>query len=60
MNLKGVLDQANQYIGFKNNVRPTVTLATTFLNLSGEVNLYVQFLYGPQTIWNHTQRQISG
>ena len=40
--------------------RPTGTLAMTFLKPMGRENLYLRFGYSPQTICNHTQRQVPG
>ena len=36
------------------------TLVTTFHKPAGKENMYVQFVYGPYTILNHTQGQVSG
>ena len=38
----------------------TSTLATAFHRTIGEENPYVLFVYGPLTICNHTQGQVSG
>ena len=40
-------------------ITKTDTLATTFHNTMGEVNPYVRFGYGPQTICNQTQVKVS-
>ena len=60
MNLKYILDQSKQLIHTNNSVHPTGTPATTFLEPAGETNLYVQFVYVPQTIFNHTRGQVIG
>ena len=36
------------------------TLATSFLKPAGGASLYIQLLYGPLMIYNHTQGQVSG
>ena len=38
----------------------TATLSMTFLKHVGESNPHVQFLYSPQTNFNHTRGQVSG
>ena len=43
-----------------NYARPNGTLATTFIKPAGEVNLYVLFGYGPQTILYNNQGKLSG
>ena len=58
--LKEILDQSKQLIKVKNNKNPTSTLSMTFLIPEGGSNIYVQFLYIPQTISNHTQGQVLG
>ena len=59
VNLKEILYQSKQSIDVNMQFHPTGTLATTLLNPPGEENPYVQFLYGPQKIFNHTQGQLS-
>ena len=58
-NLKYILDK-KQSIEVNKSEHPTVTLSTTPHKTVGEANLYVHFGYGPQTIHNNTQRQVSG
>ena len=41
-------------------ITKTATLTTIFHKPVGEVNMYVRFRYGPLTILNHTQGQVSG
>ena len=53
-NLKDILDQSKQSIGANNNLHPTGTLATTFINPAREVNMYVLLVYSPQKIFNYT------
>ena len=43
----------------KNDEHPTGTLATTFPKSAGEENVYVRFVYIPQTILHHTRGQVS-
>ena len=59
-NLKDILDQEKQYIEAKKDEHPTGTLTITFHKPTGEANLYIWFRYGPQIIFNHTRRQVSG
>ena len=58
--LKDILDQAKQSIADNNSEHKTSTLATTFHKPVGRENPYVWFGYSPQTIFNHTRRQVSG
>ena len=41
-------------------IKITGTLNTTFHIPAGEANLYVCFVYGPLTIYNHIRGQVSG
>ena len=50
-NLKDILDQENQSIEANKFEHPYGTLATTFHKPVGEGNLYIRFLYIPQTIF---------
>ena len=50
--LKDILDQAKQSIDENKSEHPTGTLAMTFQKPAGEANIYVQFGYSPQTIYN--------
>ena len=54
-----ILDQAKKSMEAKKYEYPTGTLNMTFQKPAGEANLYVQFLYGPQTIFNHTLGKVS-
>ena len=58
-NLKYILNQAKQSIDVNKSEHPTSTLATTFHKPSWEVNMYVQFGYGPQKLFWHTWGQVS-
>ena len=44
----------------KGKITKPRTLTTTLHKLTGEANLYVRFGYGPLTIFEHTQGQVSG
>ena len=59
-NLKGFFYQAKQLIEANKSEHTTVTLTTTFHRPVGEANPYIQIVCSPQTICNHTQRQVSG
>ena len=59
-NLKDILDQKNQSIDVNKKLQSTGTLLTTFRKHTGAEDLYVQFGYNPQKIYNHTQEQVSG
>ena len=59
-NLMRFFYQAKQLIEANNSEHTTGTLTTTFHRPVGEANPYIQIVYGPQTICNHTQRQFSG
>ena len=54
------MDKAYQSIDVNKQLHPTGTINTTFHKLAGKANMYVQFGYGPQTVCNQTQRQVSG
>ena len=50
---------SSQYLDNDKWKHKTGTLVTTFHKPTGEVNLYVIFVYVPQIIFNHTQGQAS-
>ena len=50
-NFKGILYQHNKSIEANKSKHSTGTLAMTFHKPAGEANPYVQFGYGPQTIF---------
>ena len=57
--MKYILDEQKQSIHVKNYEHPTGTLATIFPKSAGEENVYVRFVYIPQTILHHTRGQVS-
>ena len=52
MKFKDIFYEAKQ-------LHPTGIISTTFLNSAGELNLYVQFVYGPQKMFNYTKGKLS-
>ena len=57
---KDISYQSKRLIYFNNYENTTVTFAMTFLNTTGEENLYSWFEYALQKIYNHAQIQVSG
>ena len=47
-------------IDVNNQLQSTGNISKNSHKHDGEANMYVQFVYDPQTIWNHTQWQVSG
>ena len=45
-------------IDINKNVHPTGNLTTTFIKPAVEENPYIQFAYGPHTIFNNTQGKV--
>ena len=58
--LTDILDQENQSVEVNKSEHPNGTLTTTFQKPVGVENPYVWFGYSPQTIFNHTRRQVPG
>ena len=58
-NLKDILDQDNQPIDGDKSEHPTGTLVKTVHKPEGGGNTFLQFRYGPLTIFWHTQEQVS-
>ena len=58
-NLKDIFDQEEQSIDVNTQLQPTGTIATNLPTTEGEASPYVKFGYGPNTIYNHNQGQVS-
>ena len=58
MNLKDVLDQTKKMISVNKQLHQTDILSTNFFNPAGKLNMHIQFIYGPHTIFNLSQVHI--
>ena len=59
-NFNDILDQQKQFIDVNKQLQSAVTLTTTPQKPTGKEHPYVQFRYGPQTIFNHNWRKVLG
>ena len=60
MNLIDSLDQSKRSIGVNNQLKSNNTLTRNFKKYTRKENPYVQFLYSPHKIYNHTPGQVIG